>query len=71
MELHVKDNGVGMSEEEQQKLFKLFSRIHENNHTEGTGMGLYNLKNMLEKYEASIDVFSEKGEWTEFVIYFA
>lgn len=68
--LRVKDNGIGMTEEEKMQLFKLFSRMQYAAETEGTGMGLYNLKNMLDKYHATIEVFSEKGEGTEFLVVF-
>jgi signal transduction histidine kinase len=68
--LSVKDNGIGMTEQEKTKLFKLFTRFHPHPQTEGNGMGLYNLKNMLTRYQATIDVSSEKGKGTEFVVLF-
>lgn len=68
--LTVRDNGMGMTEEEQSKLFKVFSRLHNDEESEGTGLGLYNLKKMLEKYDACIEVKSEKGKGSEFKILF-
>lgn len=68
--LTVRDNGVGMTEDEQSKLFKVFSRLHNDEEAEGTGLGLYNLKKMLERYDACIEVKSEKGKGSEFKILF-
>lgn len=68
--LSIKDNGSGMTEQERQKLFKIFSRVHSSSDAEGNGLGLFNLKNMLSKYNASIDVNSVKGEGSEFVVVF-
>lgn len=68
--LRVIDNGVGMTEQERLKLFKLFSRLEYASNTEGTGMGLYNLRNLLARYQATIDVYSEKGKGSEFIVVF-
>ncbi len=68
--LSVRDNGIGMTGDEKRKLFKLFDRIHAQSNTEGNGMGLYNLKNMLHRYHALIEVSSEKGQGTEFIVIF-
>lgn len=68
--LRVIDNGIGMTAPERMKLFKLFSRLEYASNTEGTGMGLYNLRNLLARYEATIDVQSEKGKGSEFVVVF-
>jgi PAS domain S-box-containing protein len=66
--LSVKDNGMGISAEGKSKLFTLFQRFHEN--VEGSGMGLYILKNILEKFNAKIEVESKEGEGSEFRICF-
>jgi two-component system sensor histidine kinase/response regulator len=68
--LTVRDNGVGMTQEEQSRLFKVFSRLHKDEESEGTGLGLYNLKKMLERYDACIEVKSEKGKGSEFRVLF-
>lgn len=65
--LMVKDNGMGMNDRAINNMFKLFSRANPEK-AEGTGMGLYNLKNMLDKYGATIEVSSTEGEGTEFSI---
>ena len=68
--MSVKDNGIGMSEEFQKKLFTPFER--ENNSTvsgiQGTGLGLSITKKFVEMMNGSIDVHSEKDKGSEFVI---
>ncbi len=66
----VKDNGIGMSEEFQQKIFETFSR--ENSSTvhkiEGTGLGMAITKYIVDVMEGSIEINSQLGSGTEFHI---
>jgi signal transduction histidine kinase len=65
---NVADNGIGMSEEERTKLFEKFYRI-KNSDTEsiqGTGLGLFIVKQIVEKMNGKIWVESEKGKGTIF-----
>lgn len=68
--LRVKDNGIGMSEEFQKKLFTPFER--ENNSTvsgiQGTGLGLSITKKFVEMMDGTIEVHSEKDKGSEFII---
>ena len=65
--LSVKDNGVGMSSKQLNKLFKskVDSGAGTNNET-GTGMGLLFCKDLIEKCNGKIWVQSEEGYGTEF-----
>ena len=67
--LSVADNGRGMNDEEKGKLFNLFERM-DNHDVEGTGMGLYIVKKLLDKYNVSIKVNSQKNIGTEFIFCF-
>ena len=69
MYLSVADNGRGMTDEEKGKLFNLFERM-DNHDIEGTGMGLYIVKKLLDKYNVSIKVNSQKNIGTEFIFCF-
>ncbi|SDM40766.1 PAS domain S-box-containing protein [Catalinimonas alkaloidigena] len=62
------DNGLGIQPHQLSKLFKLFKRIH--THVEGTGIGLYMVKRMLENSGATIEVESEAGVGTTFFLTF-
>jgi PAS domain S-box-containing protein len=64
--LTVEDNGLGLTPEEKDKLFIMFKRLHD--HVEGTGVGLYIVKRIVEASGGKIEVESEKGKSTTFKI---
>ncbi len=68
IQLSVQDNGPGISEEEKQHLFGKYKRLHQ--HGEGTGVGLYLIKRLLEARDGHIKVVSKKGEGTTFHVFF-
>jgi len=64
VEISIKDNGIGLNEEDIKELFKHFSRIHRPDIgpeiiKEGTGLGLYISKQIVEKHGGQIIVESE------------
>lgn len=65
---HVRDTGIGMSVTEQAKLFEKFYRI-KNAQTakiSGTGLGLFIVKQIIEKMNGTIWVASETGKGSTF-----
>lgn len=66
--LCVQDNGLGISFEDQRRVFKKSSRLTKN--IKGTGMGLYVIKKMIEDNEGRIKLESEKGEGSTFKVFF-
>lgn len=72
-ELHVKDNGIGMSPEFLQKIYDPFEREHNSTASgvQGTGLGLSITKGLVELMGGTINVASEPDKGTEFVIRFA
>lgn len=66
----VKDNGIGMSEEFQKKLFEPFSREDNSmtNATQGTGLGLSIAKSIIAQMGGSIEVKSIQGKGTTFLV---
>jgi PAS domain S-box-containing protein len=64
--LEVQDNGLGLSETQQSKLFVMFRRLH--THVEGTGVGLYMVKRIAENAGGSIRVQSEPGVGSTFTV---
>ena len=72
IELSVRDTGVGMTSEEQQKLFGKFYRVEaqETKGVSGTGLGLWITKYIIEHMQGSISVESIKGEGSRFVVRF-
>lgn len=67
VELIVADTGVGISTEDQARLFREFSQVGESTqHIRGTGLGLVITRNLLSLMGGSITVSSEIGKGAEF-----
>jgi two-component system, NtrC family, sensor kinase len=66
VKISVKDSGSGMNEEVRKKIFDPFFTTKDIG--KGTGLGLYISYGILEKHNGKIEVFSNPGEGTEFVI---
>ncbi len=66
----VKDTGIGIREENLDKIFMAFERVdtQENTGIEGTGLGLYIVKSLVEIMEGQIFVRSEYGKGSEFEV---
>ena len=67
--IEVKDNGIGIDKEEQLKIFKRFYRCREADSIEGSGIGLYLSKLIMEKQRGYITVDSSKGAGSCFNLY--
>ena len=66
--LEVQDNGLGLTPAQQAKLFGLFQRMHD--HVEGSGVGLYMVKKIIDNAGGRIEVESQPGVGSVFRIYF-
>jgi two-component system, sensor histidine kinase len=66
--LSVRDNGLGIRQDQLNKIFMMFKRAH--THVEGTGIGLYIVKRIIENSGGKIEVESQEGIGTTFMIYF-
>jgi signal transduction histidine kinase len=64
----VEDNGLGLNAVQQSKLFTMFKRMH--THVDGSGIGLYIVKRIVENNGGKIEVESEPGKGTTFKVYF-
>lgn len=60
------DSGIGISEDNLPKIFEMFYRAAEQ--SEGSGIGLYIVKNAVDKLGGSLDVKSKAGEGTTFIV---
>jgi signal transduction histidine kinase len=66
--LTVSDNGLGLRDSQLDKLFTMFKRFHD--HVEGSGIGLYMIRKMVENAGGRIEVESRVGEGTVFTVFF-
>lgn len=64
----VKDNGVGIPENQQKYVFEKFFRSNNvlKYQTEGTGLGLYIVKNVIEQLGGEVGFESEEGKGSTF-----
>ena len=69
-EIRVRDNGIGMSKEFASRLFTPFERERTSTVSgiQGTGLGLSITKRIVDMMGGSIDVITEQGKGTEFII---
>ncbi|MEX2567094.1 MAG: ATP-binding protein [Cyclobacteriaceae bacterium] len=65
--ISVKDNGIGIDEDKQKLIFTPYTRLVKN--VEGTGIGLYFVKKIIENEGGRITFKSKPGEGSEFDIY--
>ncbi len=61
--ISIRDNGIGIAKEHLNKVFKMFYRATDTNH--GSGLGLYIVKETLDKLQGNIKLKSELNKGTE------
>lgn len=66
LQLIVQDNGVGIEEASQGKIFDMFYRASDR--SKGAGLGLYIIKETVDKMNGSIELESKFGEYTKFIV---
>ncbi|WP_026463553.1 ATP-binding protein [Adhaeribacter aquaticus] len=67
--LSVKDNGLGIHPSQENKIFDMFKRLHD--HVEGSGIGLYIVKKIVEDSGGRIELESQPEVGSTFKVYFA
>jgi PAS domain S-box-containing protein len=64
--IKIKDNGLGLKDEQIPKMFSMFKRFHD--HVDGSGIGLYIIKQIVDNNGGNIKVESKVNEGTLFTI---
>ena len=65
----IQDSGVGIPKQDQEKLFSKFFRASNviRMQTDGSGLGLFIVKNVIQNHNGKISFSSEEGKGTEFI----
>lgn len=68
--IRIADNGIGIAPREQRRVFDKFYRVSQGNRhdTKGYGLGLYYVRNIVERHGGKIAIRSALGKGTEFEI---
>jgi PAS domain S-box-containing protein len=66
--LSVEDNGIGIRDEDKEKVFRMYQRLH--NDSKGTGVGMAIVKRIVDNVGGKIELESNLGHGTTFKIYF-
>lgn len=68
--IRIADNGIGIAPREQRRVFDKFYRVSQGNRhdTKGYGLGLYYVRNIVERHGGKIAMRSALGKGTEFEI---
>jgi signal transduction histidine kinase len=66
----VGDNGIGMKPSDRERVFEMFLRLNARTKYEGLGIGLATCKKIMEIHQGKIEVESELGKGTTFILSF-
>lgn len=68
VEIVIRDNGKGISQEDLKYIFEPFYRADKSRNAKGMGMGLYSVKSIVESHGGQIECESEPGVGSKFII---
>ena len=68
--LSVEDDGIGIPDEQQEKIFRRFYRVDAARFSEGTGLGLAMVKDIAKYHGGTVEVASVAGEGSRFTVKF-
>ncbi len=63
----IKDNGIGIEEKYREKVFKMFQKLHQNQHIEGIGVGLAYCKKIVNLHGGKIWIETNQPKGAQFI----
>jgi signal transduction histidine kinase len=66
--ISIKDHGIGIPKADLNRLFNSFFRASNSKDFQGTGLGLVIVKNFIEMHNGTIDIITEEGQGSEFIV---
>jgi signal transduction histidine kinase len=64
LNIEIEDNGIGINEEDKDKVFNKFYRVNRMPKVKGLGLGLYIVKKIIENHNGKIEIESVWGKGT-------
>lgn len=68
LQIHVKDNGIGIEPSNQEQIFGLFKKLHSEAEYQGTGLGLAIVKKIMQSLHGDISLVSALGQGSTFTL---
>ncbi len=65
----MRDHGIGISPEDQKRIFRQFERAGGGRSADGLGLGLFITRQLVEAHGGSIKVYSEPGNGSVFILH--
>jgi signal transduction histidine kinase len=68
LDIHVRDNGIGIDPQYREKIFRIFQRLHNQRDYDGTGIGLAIVRKAAHLLGGTVQVASEPGKGSIFTV---
>jgi signal transduction histidine kinase len=66
--IYIKDNGIGIGKDAQERIFSMFQRVHGEGEYSGTGIGLTIVRKAVERMNGQVSVDSDLGKGARFCV---
>lgn len=68
--IEIRDNGIGFSKDESEKIFDVFTRLHNRAQYSGTGVGLSIVRKVMDNHRGFVKAIGEPGKGATFQLFF-
>ena len=67
--ISIEDNGIGFEQQDAERIFNVFTRLHTNTEYRGSGIGLSIVRKIIDNHQGYIKAKSIKGKGSVFTVY--